>query len=306
MVYAAEKPSSVIDTAIQLLNAELVLPRVVTTEGLGRFVGKLGDTYNMRLQGRTAARTQVLRATGSARTIVVDNLAESTLPVKVDTRIYNAIGLTDENLTLDIYDFSRQVSQPQVRAMAEAIENQVADGMEAATYAETALSLDTTDVQITLNRAAKLLDTYNIPTNDRILVVGLDIAEAMLNDDYFRRYDLTGDQSAVTSNLQKAQLRPAAGFRIIKSKFLGAKKAFALHPTAYAYVMGAPAVPTSAGVAGATTSADGIAMRWMRDYDATENQERSIFTVFTGWNTVADGEGTADGKVVRALPITMA
>lgn len=304
MVYAAEKPTSVIRGAIGLLYSELVLGRLITTEGLSNFTGKLGDTYDMRLPGRVTARTQTLRATGSARTITVDDLSETSVPIKLDTRVYTAVGLTDENETLDIDDFGWQVSVPQMKGMAKQIETQIATGMAAATYAESTLTLDTTDVQVTLNRAAKLLDSYDVPEEDRVLVCGLDVAETLLNDEYFRRYDATGDAAAVTSNLQRGKLRPSAGFEIFKSKFISTTAAYAFHPTAYALAMGAPATPR--GAIGATAASDGVAARWMMDYAADSNTNRSIFTTFTGWNTVNDGEGTADGKVIRALPITMA
>jgi len=69
----------------------------------------------------------------------------------------------------------------------------------------------------------------------------------------------------------------------------------------------APIVPPSV-VDGSTQTYAGLAMRWIRDYDAMQLQERSIVDCYVGTNVVADGpvdEVTEQPTFVRAVKLTL-
>src|SRR5690606_37658808 len=110
----------------------------------------------------------------TSRTIALDSLTETKVDVTLTEDIYNAVPVTDEELTLDITDFGAQILTPQVRAVAEAVENAVADALQTATYASghdltMAPSDDPYDVVVD---ARKALNDANVPMGQRVLVVG--------------------------------------------------------------------------------------------------------------------------------------
>ena len=96
---------------------------------------------NIRIQSLSAFRPvplpirRTLRGTGSARDLTTEDLVQHAIPVTLDHDVYSAVALTDEELTLDISEFARQVLQPQVRAVAEDLEDGLATEMAAADYA---------------------------------------------------------------------------------------------------------------------------------------------------------------------------
>jgi hypothetical protein len=297
----AEKISA---TAIGLLQREIVLPALVWTNAAGSFKGAAGDTITMRVPARTQSRSRTLRgARGTASEgngiIQMDELTEHSVDVVLDEAIYSAIPTTDEELTLDISDFAAQILAPQVRAVAEGLENKVAAEMVNATYANTveiprALKTDETastvnwDVFRGLARVRKLMNQANIPQNDRIIVVGADMEEAFLNDPHLNRYDQSGD-SGSGSALRDAMLGRIAGFnQVIVSNAVPAGFGVAYHRSAFVLNLQAPAVPTGVPF-GSSQSYQGLAMRYIRDYDFRNVQDRGLVDLYAGTNIIADG-----------------
>jgi hypothetical protein len=96
---------------------------------------------------------------------------------------------------------------------------------------------------------------------------------------------------------------------------LDADTAIALTSSAFIFATAAPAVPQSVPF-GATSSYNGVALRWLRDYDSTRFQDRSIFNCYQGFRHVTDimldqDKTTGQLKVgtlehfVRAFPLTI-
>ena len=141
------KGTKIAGQGLGILEREIVLPGLVWRNAGGDFSGAAGDTISIRVPARTTARTRTLRgARGTASEgngiITMDDLTETKVDVTLDTAVYSAVPVTDEELTLDIADFGAQIAEPQVRAVAEGIENAVAAEMTGATYATT-ITLDT-------------------------------------------------------------------------------------------------------------------------------------------------------------------
>lgn len=308
MTFTAVKPEAVINTGLGLLYRQMVIPQLITTWGIDRFVGAKGDTVNVKLPAVATARRQALRATGAARTIVVDDLAQTSFPVVLDERVYHAAGIPDETETLDELNFMSDVCEPQVKAIAEDLEDIAIEGMAAATYAVTGTVLDVGDPQVTFNLLNKILNNAFVPRSERVIVVGSDIEEALLNDEKFQRADIMGGVDDSAAALKDAALRRAAKFSIYGSSALGPKQGYAFHRSAFILAAAAPVVPVGqTGATMSTGSADGsFALRWMTDYDKDQNMNRSIFTAFAGFGVVPATTGTNSGKVVRAVPFTMA
>jgi hypothetical protein len=296
------KGTKIADTALGLLEREIILPALVWRDAGGSFQGAAGDTISIRVPARTQARTRALRGTRpttseGAGIITMDEMTETKVDVTLDTAVYSAVPITDEELALDISDFGAQIAEPQVRAVAEGIENAVAAEMTGATYATT-LTLSATDPYDTIVDARVALNKANVPMSERVLVVGADMEGIFLKSDELHQADKAGSDSA----LRDATIGRLAGFnQVVVSNALPSNVGFAFHRTAYVLGMRAPAVPDGATY-GASRNAFGLAMRWIRDYDFRNVQDRSLFDTYIGTNVVADGADEAQTVTITGTP----
>ena len=308
------KATRIAAASLGLLEREIILPRLVWRDAGGDFAGAFGDTISLRVPARTTARTRTFRGARPAESegagvIVMDELTETKVDVTLDTAPYNAVAITDEELTLDIVNFGEQVLRPQVRAVGEAVENAIASEMTGATYpASHTLTMPndgTSDPYDTIVDARVALNKANVPMSDRYLVVGADMEGVFLKSDHLNRVDASGTDSA----LRNATIGRLAGFEaVIVSNALPADVGFAFHKTAFVLSMRAPVVPDGATY-GASQSFEGLAMRWIRDYDFRNVQDRSLIDTYIGTNIVADGPDSDDVDTapdfVRAVKITL-
>ena len=284
------KAEQIIRQALGLLTREIVLPGLVWRDAGGSFKGAKDDTISIRVPAYTEARTRTLRA---GRPITVDNLNETKVDVTLDTDVYKAVAITDEELTLDITDFGEQVTKPVVQSVARGIEDAVATEMSGATY-EVEVEWDETDPYNSVIDARKALNNANVPMQGRGLVLGSNLEAAVLKSDHLARYDGSGSDSA----LRDAQIGRFAGFTVTTSNAIGPDEGYAFHKSAYVLSMQAPIVPE--GVTwGTSESFAGLAMRALRDYDFLNVQDRLLADVFVGTAVVLDhGEINVDGKFV--------
>lgn len=283
------KAERIAAAALGLLEREIILPALVWRDAGGSFAGAAGDTISIRVPARTTARSRPLRqarpsASEGDGIITMDTLTETKIDVTLDEALYSAIPITDEELTLDITNFGQQILQPQVRAVAEGLENKLAAQMIGATYATT-LELDNTDPYTTLVDARVQLNKDNIPMSERTCVVGADLEGKFLKSEHLSMADKAGDNNA----LRDAAIGRVAGFGpVYVSNALPPNVGFVFHRTAFVLSMQAPIVPTGA-VYGTSQAFQGMAMRWLRDYDFRSVQDRSLVDVYAGTNIVADG-----------------
>jgi len=284
------KATRIAAAALGLLEREIVLPGLIWRDAGGDFAGAAGDTVTLRVPATTKARKRALRGARPAASegdgiIQMDNLDETKVDVTLDTDLYNAVATTDEELTLDITDFGKQVLQPQISAIAEGAEDAIVEEMLGADYATT-LTLDTVDPYKTAIDASTALNKAKVPRSDRFLVLGADMEGVFLKSDRLSKVDQSGDDAA----LRRAQIGNLAGFGpVYGSLAIPADTGFAFHRTAYVMGMRAPAVPAGARM-GATKVFANMAMRWLQDYDFRNAQDRSLVDVFLGTNIVADGK----------------
>ena len=297
------KPSVIANTAVGLLYRELVVARTVWTGAInpGEFTGALNDTVTMRVPARRTARKRTLRA-GTAITNDASN--EFSVAVTLDTDVYNGAPITDEELTLDIVDFGAQILLPQVRAVAEGLEEEIVDQIEAATYMTShTLNPDwtefvvsgETDWYLVAARVAKLLDIQNVPASGRTLLVGADVKEEIITSERFSRYDSIGAQAP--DAISERRIGRIAEFDVVSSTALEADEAYAYHKTAFVLATRAPKVPQGATMGqtrtigeagGATGFWSGVSVRWLMDYDYTNTTDRSLVDAYVGTAAVTD------------------
>lgn len=296
MPHVFVKPSLVVQTAVEILQRQRVLQALVTTDGLGDFGGSNNDTINIRVPAIAGAHTRTLRA--SDRTLTTDDLVEYSIPVQLTEHVYSAIKLTDEQRTLDIQDFARQVVMPQVSAMAYKLEDLIADLVDSPSYDEV-LAIDPSDTFPGFIDARRKLNDANVPDQNRVLVVGSAVEANILKDDQFRQFQQSGDANA----LRRAYLGDIAGMRVFRSNAIPADTAYEWHPTAFVYVNRAPKMSEGV-VASASYAADNVALRWLADWSYSEIGLRSLVDVFTGYKVITEANGDFVRGVKLRLSIT--
>lgn len=228
------KASTVINTALGLLQREIVIPNLLWLNGFGDFAGAKDDTISIRVPGRLGSRTKKLRATGADRKIQTDTIKQTKVDVTLTDDVYNAVPITDEELSLDIKDFGVEILNPQVRGVAEGLENGAVDCMRDATY-QAVVIIDKTKVYDSFVDARKALNDENVPFGQRGAVVGSGIEAAILKDPNFKQADQAGSDSA----LREAIIGKIAGFTVVVSNALDDDEGYVFHKTAYAWSHGA-------------------------------------------------------------------
>ncbi len=276
------KAERVVATALGILLRELTLPSLVWRDAAGDFAGAKNDTISIRLPAYAPARTRALRS-GSART--KDNLNERKVDVTLDTDVYKDVGISDEELTLDIRDFGAQVLNPVLVGIALQLEQEMADVITGATY-ENEISFVTStddpydDVAVT---ARQYLNNAFVPMAGRVIVCGSELEAAFLRSTHFS----FANRSGTTETLREALIGRVAGFDVYTSPAIPSDEAYAFHRTAYVMSSRAPIVPSGAPW-GATQSYQGLAIRTVRVFDPNEVEDRFVADSWVGANTVTD------------------
>ena len=297
------KPEVITATSLGLLQREVMLPRLVWSDAISDFAGAKNDTVSIRVPARLEAREYGWRNNRSSE-IVLDELAETKIDVTLNHDSYSAVAVTDEQLTLDIRDFGTQVLAPQTYAIARAVEDLLVSTIEGATYATT-VTIDEENPFKAAVAARTALNKAEVPRDGRVLLVGADVEAAMLNSELLKRVDESGSDGA----LREATIGRYAGFTVVGSNAIDPGTAYAFVRSAFIFAMRAPVIP--AGVSfGQSMSDQGIAMRWIRDYDPMRLRDRSVLNTFVGSAVVRDNTAAAGDpenlELVRAVKLELA
>ena len=291
MANAFIKADQIVQAAVLLLQRQLVVARTVWAQPDAAFVGSLDDTITLSVPAVRTARTRTMRA---ASALVADDLTESKVPVQLNTHVYDLLKITDEQLTLDIRNFITQVLAPQMRGVAEGMENVIVDTLQAATFDAEAIPFEEGadepyDVLIDANKA---LNKLNVPRTERVALVGANVEAALLKSDKLSKVNESGTGEA----LREAIITRVAGFTVIGSNALGEDEAFCYHRSAIAFANVAPALPDGAPHK-ARVATEGFALRHIRDYDpanSTGPVDRSLVDAFVGAASVGSGDDGTD------------
>lgn len=277
------KPQKMVAAAVGVLEGEVVVPNTFLKKGIDDFKGTENDTINMKVEGTLPARDYAWRNDRSAE-LIFDEYAERTIAVSFGGNKYSGVRITDEQKD---FDLESESFLPGVQAKA------VGQGLEQGANAH----LNSTTFNVTIGNveqnfkggfieARRVLNAFHVPKVNRVLLVGSDFAAALLDDDKMGLAQNVGESEAVNM-LQEARIGKRYGFTIIEGEDLAADEAVAYVPSAFVFLTGAPSIPQSIK-AGATMSYEGIALRWMRQYNATRLREESIVNTYYGFDTVKD------------------
>lgn len=275
------KAQQIVSAAVGVLERRVVLPQLIWRDATIDNTFKLSkdDTVTIKIPAYLNSRLRVMRS-GTGYTI--DSFAERGVDVKLDTDVYKAIGITDEELTLDIASFGTQVLDPTISAVGRGMEDSIAEAMQGATY-ETSLALSSSDPYDTLIDARTALNNARVPMSERACAVGSNIEARMLKSEHLSIFHNAGDSQA----FREAVIGRMAGFTVVSVPGMDPDLGYCFHRSAYIQANVAPAVP--AGVPyGATASFMGYALRVIRDYDFANVRDRLLVNTYTGIGVTKD------------------
>jgi len=277
-------PEQIAAAAMGLLRRDIVLPATVSRTAEANFRAGSGATVNVRRPGTATARVYTDEMRNAGTPITVDEITETMLPIVLDTHIYSAVACTDEQLTLDIASFGAQVLEPQTSVVSESAENRLAQVLNGMPVEGT---IDAANVHPAIIDARRRLNLANVPQGDRYLVVSADVEAAILTDADRRLVAYDGGGNASQQALREAIIGRLYGFTVLVSNALTPGTAVAYHRDAFTFALRAPVVPDGATF-GQSVADRGVAMRWLRDYDAAFLRDRSIVSVFAGARVLDD------------------
>jgi hypothetical protein len=288
--HAVIKPEKIAAVAAVALEEQLIVPAVFRREGIDQYKGAKDDTINVVVEGVLPYRSYGWRADRSAE-VQFDEYTERKVAVQFGGDIYSAVKLTDEQNDFDLPGWSKLATK-QTEAIGRGLEFQATQALEDAPY-EVVVVLDQADLRGSLVKLRAVMNRLRVQ-GPRKLLVGTDIEAALLNDDKLNLAQNVGDAEAVTA-LREATLGRRMGFDFVVAQELAASEAVAMVESAFIFATGAPSVPQSVPF-GATASHNGVAIRWIRDYDSTRFQDRSIFNTYKGFRHVDDPLVGRDGS----------
>lgn len=264
-------PDVIAKAALATLYENTVMLGLVHRDFDADFDGKVGDTVTIR-KPATFTADEFDRGTG----IVVQNVTESSVPVVLDKIPDVSVEVTDEEMTLDITDFTAQVLNPAMEAI-----NQYVDMLLLTTILASAGSIASVSVtQAThLVDVATALTAAKVPMADRYAVLGSAVAGVLQKDALFHQADQRGD----TVGLQEATIGRKFGLdtfvdQNVDAAFSGTTPArkevdgIAFHRTGVAFVSRTLAIP-SGGVNAAVANYKGLGLRVIYGYDQSKKQQ---------------------------------
>ncbi|MFJ2506321.1 hypothetical protein [Microbacterium sp. NPDC087592] len=293
MAHIFEKAEKIAGVALGILQRTIVLPNLFSNRyGIADFKGAKGDVVNVKRPAILVAQDAGFR---DRNPIVYQDLVQSRIQVKLSRYPIVPVQLSDEELTLDIENYSQDVTVPQVRALVEDFENTIADTLGGATFVHEVNYAPGADPRKIAIQARKLLNSSNVPANGRYWIVGSEVSAEIASFDKLLDVDTAGLPEAVREGV----VGRLAGFTIVESNALDGDESYFVHNSALALAYVAPAAPK-----GATSSAiaieGGLSVRQLFDYDSDTLHDRSILGVFTGGSVVTDPQIGDDGLVVQS------
>lgn len=266
-------PETLASTMLALVEGDLGIARTVSRSFEGLFRGKVGYSVNIERPAVTASRKRSLPAGQYGGTALqVDTLAQDVVSITLTDEIYNAIELSDAELTLEIEDFAAEVTKPQTDAVVHGVEAEVVAKVNAVTPTLDVDLADRASVIGVFSSARATFRKNDVPMGTLWAACGVDAYGALLDLDLVK-----ADGSAGTET-EAPQIR---GFRAFEHNGMDDDRIAFYHPAAFHLAMRAPVVPPSINF-GVSAADRGVAFRLMRDYDKDLTAERQILQTYIG------------------------
>lgn len=269
----------VVALANALASKDLVLAQTVNRDYEANYGGGKGTSVNVRVPAVLKARSRDLTdsaVTGQNSAFVVDTLAESTFTVALTEQPYSVVALNDRERTFDLEDFGRQILAPQIDAIVDWVESQVAASMTALAETNDLVlgAYSATDPTKTFTAIRKALRDNGLPTTGLMAAVGTKVYKDLVDAKVF------SDLGTQASN-PSTGARPVAGFETFETNRLAADEIVFYHKAAFTLAVRAPQAPNGAPFS-ASVASNGFAMLHIQDYDSNIGSDRSLLSTFSG------------------------
>lgn len=259
----------VCNQALGLLHTTVLLPRLLVRDcGVSGNIAP-GDTVNVR-KPATFTANEFNRTT---RTLTIQDIVESSVPVKLDKVWDVSVRLTAEQVSLDLTNFGQQVTNSAVIALAEKAESLCVALLDGA--GATGVAIEKASPLDGIYGAVAALNAQKVPMGNRNLVVGTTVAALLKTTDNLLRVDASGSSDA----LRNAEIGRLAGCTVYESPYVGANKGFLFADDAAVFV--SRGLETMGGNA-STSTFEGVALRTAIDYDIQSKSTVASFDTLTG------------------------
>lgn len=196
-------PSIVAREALMVLENNMVLGNLVHRDYSNEFVSGVGETVTIR-------KPATFVANEFDSSISVQDATESSVSVQLNRHLDVSFEVTAKDLTLNVNDFSQQFVAPAVRAIAQKIDLEIAKLYKEVTY--TSGSAGTTPSTVAgIADVRKVMNTNQVPTQGRNLVINPDADASLIALDTFSNADKVGDDGTA---LREGSLGRKLGFNI--------------------------------------------------------------------------------------------
>jgi len=194
-------PLAVAKEALIALENNMVMGNLVYRAYSSEFQSGRGATVVIR-------KPATFTATAFTSTVGYSNVAESSVAVILDKHWDVSFQVSSQALSLDVADFSEQHIQPAMRAIAQAVDNDLCS--RSATAIAAHFPVTATPVVSDIAGLAAVMDTMKVPAQDRRLVFAPITKAAYMSLDPFLNADKRGDGGQA---LRDAELGRTLGFQ---------------------------------------------------------------------------------------------
>ncbi len=181
-------PQVIANEALLVLESNLTMANLVHRDYSKEFVN-VGDTITVRKPAKFVAKNFIGE-------VEEQEISEGSVPVKMDRYRDVTVGVTSKEMTLDIKDFSKQVIEPALIAIAQAVDiDLLTVGVE---KAGSKVSVSAKPVIADIANVAKALDKKKAPRDkNRNLVLATDTMYKYNTLDNFAKVCYKGDSEAL-------------------------------------------------------------------------------------------------------------
>lgn len=283
-------PEQAARSSIAALRYVSVLPRTVNQALGSEFVPGLGATINIPAPIELSspdARTYTPANRAARDAIVFDEVAQTHVPVKMDTQAYKAVRLPDDFVTFSLQSLEKQVLAPMMQSVAAGVSAPLIAEMQGTADAAAGeggpvkVAADGSDVLAALIKARAVLNKRNVPFAGRTFAFGPAIEAALLSLPQLQKVNESGDDGV----LREATIGRLFGFDLISAPELGDKVGVAYESDAFALITRPSAAPQGAAFA-SVVSQDGFSLRYLQHYNPLQLEDQAVIDAFVGAETI--------------------
>jgi len=206
-------PTVISGTGLATLYNTMVLANLVWRDFDVDFRGKQGDTVTIR-KPAVFESEEFDRAEG----INLQDPAEDSVDLSLDTIANVSFPVTDEQMTLEISDFQEQLLTPAMEAIAQGIDSKLANVLvESAEDASQVATASESNANAAFRAARASLSRRRLPVTERRAVLSPEGTSAALGDDLL----ISAQRAGTTDALREANIGRLLGFDTYESQVFG-------------------------------------------------------------------------------------